>query len=734
MPPQKHIGTALFISFLILLLSSFQPASAVNVSEGTYFQTTGAKTQYYMAANFTLNNVTVYPTALDFNGGSISVWHSYVEWISISLQNVAGKTNYSDGVIYFYNDPPEFGDTPKLTVTNNFANFTITDGIAYMLCQQVTGAVHQISVASSGEINFTDIPDGAWYITTAFGTGIHGFVYSYSKFEPINGATVNIWDGTGWSNSTTTNEFGYYVFTNLSTPITNETFNSSVYDAWVTLNHTYIVNDSQVVTNITDEIPFYNNTDYVMNYTTGKIKTLSGGNMTDHTLYHIDYSYVNQTTVYSLNATASLHNGSEDVNVIVTKDEYIQHDFLLAHYFTIHARDAETHATIDAFSATWKNTTLNTSNGTIVFTTNLTAGDSIEVAAIYYYPGVVYAYYDSVTGNFSTYEVTINLTQVGEGAGVYYPPHLVRFFVQDIYANPQKNVEVTVTCVETTMDSWDWIYKIFGYKSELQLENTTLNGTTDSAGSISFLMIETVKYNLHFKNTSQDIDENLTIYPKSDRYTVIVGRTGFFDVEPQLFGEEIVWNFTMEKIDSDDAWLNFSYNDILNQTTSGGYYVYTVNETTGIEKINMSNLTYYCNTTLYNMSSVWNYSCTVHDYRGKTYILGFNATHTTAGDFEESVSVFFRYNHPLIEFSGWTEGYYQFLSIALLIFLGMLFTGVTIKLGCVVLPLAAWFLYGIGWFSPTSDLVTSTVLLGIATAIGIGVYVTTTGREKNLAS
>ena len=331
----------------------------------------------------------------------------------------------------------------------------------------------------------------------------------------------------------------------------------------------------------------------------------------------------------------------------------------------------------------------------------------------------------------------IYLEPVSEGGiGVSFPvPHIVRFFVQDIYGNPKQNVEVTATCVQTTMGLWSWLYDIFGFKTKIELENTTMSGTTDSAGSISFVMVETIKYNIHFKNTTQSINENLTIYPKSERYTVIIGRTGFFDVEAQLFGEQINWGFTMEKINTTAAWLNFTYNDTLSQTTSGSYYVSMVNETTGLEKINTSNVTYFCSTPVNIDSSVWSYNCIVHEYRGNTYILGFNATHTTAGEFEEAVSVFFRYNHPLIQFSGWEDtGYYQLLSICLLIFFGMLFTGVTLKIGAILLPLAGWVLFGIGWFSPTDNLVTGAILLGIATAVGAGVFMTTSGREKNLAS
>lgn len=630
--------------------------------------------------------------------------------------------------------------------------------------------------------------------------GLYGLVIDHNG-EAVPQATVDVWNNT-WSNTTNANDYGYFVFKNLSGLYELQASKAGMQgssietitmeDLITTLDNCEAVvgwnSSGSVATNSTlKKQGSYsvrcNDTDALLcnktfspakntNLTYGKlqfwayIENSSAISTLEVLLIDSSTDYRKWTGLSGTNGwnyfelwipdasgTANLSdivkfevNATGSGEIIILFDEIRAFEpatdfvFLTLYGFftlTISAKNIDTAESIMSFTATLDGmSTEGTTMGVATFTQVVGGLHTVYVSAEGYYGGVgsPYVWHDMTYCVYllSTGEEHINITG---GMGTQYaPPHLVRFFVQDIYANPKKNVAVTTTCVQTSMGTWSWLYDIFGFKNETQLENTTMNGTTDSAGSISFLMVETIKYNIHFKNTSQSINENLTIYPKSERYTVIVGRTGFFDVEPQLFGDEIDWNFTMEKINTTAAWLNFSYNDTLSQTTSGSYYVYMVNETTGLEKINTSNVTYFCSTPVNIDSSVWSYNCIVYDYRGNTYILGFNATHTTAGEFKEAVSVFFRYNHPLIEFEGWTEGYYQFLSIALLIFLSMLFTGVTIKMGCVILPLSAWGLYGIGWFSPTSDLVTSAILLGIATAIGIGVYMTTTGREKNLAS
>ncbi|WP_456486531.1 archaellin/type IV pilin N-terminal domain-containing protein [Candidatus Alkanophaga liquidiphilum] len=73
--------------------------------------------------------------------------------------------------------------------------------------------------------------------------------------------------------------------------VTNETF-TSLYDQWVQLAHTNIVEGSETVTDTSGATTYTSGTDYEMNYIAGQIKVLSGGNMSNNTDYYIDYEYI----------------------------------------------------------------------------------------------------------------------------------------------------------------------------------------------------------------------------------------------------------------------------------------------------------------------------------------------------------------------------------------------------------------------------------------------------------
>ena len=83
---------------------------------------------------------------------------------------------------------------------------------------------------------------------------------------------------------------------NVTKSVINETFNSSEYDTWVQLAHTNIVNASETVTDLSGATTYTRGSDYEMNYTDGKIKVLSGGNMQNYTDYLISYQYTTRET------------------------------------------------------------------------------------------------------------------------------------------------------------------------------------------------------------------------------------------------------------------------------------------------------------------------------------------------------------------------------------------------------------------------------------------------------
>lgn len=78
-------------------------------------------------------------------------------------------------------------------------------------------------------------------------------------------------------------------------PRTNETFTTDV-GTFVALDTEHIERFSEVVYDLATSTIFENDDDvgsgdYVMNYSTGEIKALAGGGMSDSTLYHIDYRW-----------------------------------------------------------------------------------------------------------------------------------------------------------------------------------------------------------------------------------------------------------------------------------------------------------------------------------------------------------------------------------------------------------------------------------------------------------
>jgi len=423
---------------------------------------------------------------------------------------------------------------------------------------------------------------------------IVGLVQAYPFYQNISEATVNLWNTSiGLTTSNTTNSMGYFQFvldnTSMQTSdIVNETFNSSEYDTWVNLANSGIAPYSEKVTNTTDENPYYRGTDYEMDYIAGKIKVLSGGNMSNNTDYHIDYEKF-EATVFSINATKFKYEQMNQPQTFTVNATEIKYIYLLMnpiYNLTVRARSADTHATIMEFDVMLNDGDIqSTTTGSISFAVNYGI-HKIEVGADGYYSTVAYVYVSEDT------EKVVYLTPLeeGGGAGTYYPPpHLVEFKVQNVWGQPLSGVNVTAVPSETSMVNWSWIESVYGYGENI---SQPMSGITDSNGAVSFVMVETVKYKLYFTNESQNISAYREIYPKDDRYTITIG---------EIPEEKIGWwlstaqndsantgNITIHYLDYNEPiktqWVNFSIyldNDIVyshNFTT-----VNATNENTSID-------------------------------------------------------------------------------------------------------------------------------------------------------
>ena len=556
------------------------------------------------------------------------------------------------------------------------------------------------------DINLFLLPDEAHINLTA--PAICGLVQSYPFHQNVSNATVRIWNDEGWNSSTTSSQTGYFKFeldnTSMQTStIVNETFNSSDYDTWVSLANSGIVPYTEKVTNTTDEIPYVRGVDYEIDYMNGKIKVLSSGNMSDWTDYHIDYEKYEPTTFY-LNASAETNfhpSDTYEVNVNATEIKYVY--ILMEPIFnlTVKARSADTHATIFEFNALLNDEVQkSTKNGSLNFRVDYGI-HKIEVYAEGYYSSIEYVY---VKEN-KEYIAYLTPLEGGteQGVGVSYPPHQVEFACVDMFGNPLANVYVEATPISTTTGSWDWLLNLFGIRNESisYYTNQTLNGTTDSRGAITFVMMENVEYEVRFVNESLGINKTIRIHPKADHYTVILTPVTSSIVSSEDY---IAFNLSYE-VGDDEITLSLVYNDTLAQTQNLTFFVY-----------NSTSLLYQQNFT--NVSNV-SVSYTVPYKAGEEYMWGYSAFHSKFGKMGRSRILRIAW---FLDF-GISRTYCTWIAIAIILFLTGMFSSTTVKFGYVAIPMVSLIFAYIGWLPNISIII-------IALCLGILAYMSK--REKEV--
>jgi len=607
----------------------------------------------YDIANPDFSNHNYYVKIFDINGNEKKSWHITKESGNVSFDTSELDTGTYYAVLIQYSDPVELAyDMAQIEekvdiegVSYNAKNETVL-GSVNVNASQGTVWHNTTTDATTGYYNLTDfIVDEAIQMSASKTDYIHnnfsftplqrglyninlfllpdenhininppaivGLVQTYPFYQNVSEATVNLWNTSiGLTTSNTTNSMGYFEFTLDNTSmqtsnIVNETFNSSEYDTWVNLANSGIAPYTEKVTNTTDETPYERGTDYEMDYVAGKIKVLSGGNMSDNTDYHIDYEKYEATT-FTINATKFKYEQMNQPQTFTVNGTEIKYVYLLMnpiYNLTVRARSADTHTTIMEFDVMLNDGDIqSTTTGSITFSVNYGI-HKIEVGADGYYSTVAYVYVSEDT------EKVVYLTPLeeGGGAGTYYPPpHLVEFKVQNVWGQPLAGVNVTAVPSETSMVNWSWIQSVYGYGENI---SQTMTGITDSNGAASFVMVETVKYKLYFTNESQNISAYREIYPKDDRYTITIG---------EIPEEKIGWwlstaqndsantgNITIHYLDYNEPvktrWVNFSIYYLENDTLVYSHNFTTVNATNENTSIDLNaSYTYKVKITAYH--------------------------------------------------------------------------------------------------------------------------------------
>ena len=449
-------------------------------------------------------------------------------------------------------------------------------------------------------------------------SAVVGIVYESPYNTPLEGATVNIWNGT-WSASTTTSSTGFY---NITVPVNGS---------------------------------------------------------------------------YTMNVTKTNYRTSNNEVVITPFDGWTQKDFLIEPIcqLTVWVKDSDSFALITNATVVVNGETKLSTGGYATFTDLSPDSYEINIEAGGYYPSVTDKFVDDMNETTTVYLIAKPTERTG--AGAQYPSHLVEIKIVDIYGNPLKNVNITAVGVETS-GSWSWLSSIFGFENVSEIQNTTMEGATGDTGSVSFMMVETIKYHLLFQNASQGINETTEIYPKEEQYIFVVPTTPAVEI-----GDVTSWNLSVNEVNSTHAYLNLSYVDELNETQNVTFYVF-----------NASQVEIY-NETFIDQSNV-NASYLVTTEHNASYFWGFVAN-GHYGTHEEYKFIRFTAGR-LIDLGLENESYYSWISIALLFFVSLLFSVTTAKFGYVTIPLMSAFFWWIGWLQVSSVIILSALALGVLLYMG----------------
>jgi len=457
------------------------------------------------------------------------------------------------------------------------------------------------------------------------------------------------------------------------------------------------------IVGLTQLYPFHQNVSYA---TVNIWNETWSASITTNSMGYFAFENLSPGTYY-LNATHIKCKPSETYEVNLSSGE-IEYVYILMHglyNLTVKARDAGTHATIFNFKATLNDgeQTKETTSGWLNFTGVEYGIHKVEVGADGYYSAIEYVY---VYGDVEkiVYLTPLETTAAEQGVGISYPPHQVEFACVDLFGNPLANVYVEATPISTTTGAWDWLLNLFGIRNEsiTYFINQTLNGTTDSRGAITFVMMENVEYEVRFVNESLGINKTIRIYPKADHYTVILTPITSSIVSSEDY---ITFNLSYEIIDEEEINLSLTYNDSLNQTQNLTFFVY--NSTTLLYSQSFTNTS--------NISV----SYTVPYKAGEEYMWGYSAFHSRFGEMGRSRILRIAWFLDL----GISRAYCTWIAIAIILFLTAMFSFTTVKFGYVAIPMVSLIFAYIGWLPNISIII-------IALCLGILAYMSK--REKEV--
>lgn len=330
-------------------------------------------------------------------------------------------------------------------------------------------------------------------------------------------------------------------------------------------------------------------------------------------------------------------------------------------------------AEVTIWNATWSSSMITGSNGYYVF-------KDLESDTVYNLQAKSDRYWDSSIALVSAEDnpVTNNFYLIDDLTDTEWW-HYVEFTVQNVWGvtHPDVATKVYIGDSPTVSDS----------------------GNTESDGTITFHMDQNVQYRITFINATLGINEDITLYPVSSAYTVYIDSYSF-DL-PDAVTDDISAYIASSRINATIGYINFTYSDTSDLTTSINYYIFDVE---GNELYNTST----SNSDLFDSQVV-----TATDDR---YVVRYVGVHPTHGIIDKTETIVF-HGGRRVDFGWDSDWQYAVTALAFLIFIGSMFGAKTAHYGAITVVMFAFIFKWIGWLDETN---TSTLLIILAAVIAFG--------------
>ncbi|MDD5539826.1 MAG: PKD domain-containing protein [Candidatus Marinimicrobia bacterium] len=362
-------------------------------------------------------------------------------------------------------------------------------------------------------------------------------------------------------------------------------------------------------------------------------------------------------------------------------------------------------------TSSWVQSTYTNVSGYYVFN-NL----STSLSSNYVLSGVKSGYLDTSTSfsltasdvTASYKDVSFGMEVIGssadQGVGGRYAPNLVRFTVKHYWSGePIADVNVTAQGFETTAgsgtleDATTMLGSLFGFDFVTSpIQSTLMAGETGSDGSITFWMVENVKYHITFEKGGVEITSPLTIYPKEYEYLVPVTGTTSPDQ-----GATTNSTFTSDKVNTTYSYINVSYSDTAFKTTMTKLVISKiVNSSTETEV--------YTKTEFGYASSTFDASYIFESEVGDQYYVTLTTDHTDFGEKSETklITIPGRQLDLRLE----NTDYYSWIALALIYLVAQMGGSKRTRDVSIAMTLFAGFMWISGWL-PISTLLMQAALM-----------------------